>query len=1230
MSFPLYWPGKYHFYPIGNTSAVSLTRDLPASVPGNILLLPCGDPRNVLFTVYCEPPSTTRKLDFTCVDFDAGLLARNVLLLAMIMDDVPQPFIWDIFFDMYLNDKSVSALVVQCRKLVACSGSMQDWLSSPYSSVLRFATAYTVAELRRVWTFYIDHTPPAASERTLALRAQIEEGRNAIRSEHHGVGLVSSSARSSGPLYPQAVSLYSENFEHYWKTGATSYDKQVLNTLSHANPTFLFSRLGEGFRVHYGTDPMTPFHLVALFGNYSSTRPTAPQMVLAAQTEFREWCDAFRAQAASPQSVLAVRFLLGDALHVARAFDTWTRHGPLQTTYQTPITVWPWTVDLLELSVEEYTIHKAPTLFDVVDTSNLSDHVGYLNIFLATIPLLSFATPWSGVLYTESLVAQRSDATTQFSSMLPAELTTIALTLGICPVDALSGFATICNTHELVLEMLNAGSNANRRQQFHQVLTWRRPYTGDPEAQLLVGSHPSLNFDPLDLASCLFDAYVRLFGSDDAYRFWKTTHEDLPASIARSALSTYSRETFVLFLRLIRARGCAGYSEDQWSKVIELLLQRICKAATCSELPFESPYHQDLSAQLHRYRVYTYPVYHEKLQALPERLSMWTSVPPLVRIYLEVPYKKFAVLHNTLKQMPTPTLQCVVHSTATYENGFQSVDATFGTIMETGTARSPSVSIRAADGGLNATRSPLVVSFVVPTWTLTGKGTSDPDNIMHMVDLCVKSSPASARVYLRTLGSRLAIFSARLSDLQHVHVVPEERLPPVMPSPVVSETEPHTPSTQQNGCPWKQTSLRAEMDSSRNIVLSLTAKLGLEDLALKKVLAEGAFPTVSQSSPFTMRVSLGEHTIALFYPLPVVGDKQKTRLARKSSYIEVVVPIAMPYPDVWAMRFNPFPVVREKTMIFAWNMHHVPLDRLPVVDIRSATHAKLEWIGPHVGAQLSQRERRMREQETSDILGLVKDTIHAIIVHVTGLQTGRPRNLFALYDATTKQADTFLFISDLRYDIASHTVVCDGYVLTLCMSLASAIHSPMSKVTDIVSVNVYGEELRAWKQLLPGLVERCRSMWEHGENCEYIAQGRIPLSLEINAGDPLCSCGRGKDVRGMERVKAWKDLAPFVTRIALSPIFAVSYLEPVFDVKMFESALDTEPQTPSSGANASNREATGAIASAPERCRKCSKASGDLLRCSGCKSVSYCSRACQRGDWREHRATCLLRSGTNT
>lgn len=46
------------FYPLGNTPAVCLTQDLPREQNANVLLLGCGDVRNVLFTCYSDSGSS--------------------------------------------------------------------------------------------------------------------------------------------------------------------------------------------------------------------------------------------------------------------------------------------------------------------------------------------------------------------------------------------------------------------------------------------------------------------------------------------------------------------------------------------------------------------------------------------------------------------------------------------------------------------------------------------------------------------------------------------------------------------------------------------------------------------------------------------------------------------------------------------------------------------------------------------------------------------------------------------------------------------------------------------------------------------------------------------------------------------------------------------------------------------------------------------------------------------
>jgi len=55
MAHTVMYPGKNFLYAIGNTSAVVLTDTLSPEEPANLLLLGCGDPRNILFTVYNQP-----------------------------------------------------------------------------------------------------------------------------------------------------------------------------------------------------------------------------------------------------------------------------------------------------------------------------------------------------------------------------------------------------------------------------------------------------------------------------------------------------------------------------------------------------------------------------------------------------------------------------------------------------------------------------------------------------------------------------------------------------------------------------------------------------------------------------------------------------------------------------------------------------------------------------------------------------------------------------------------------------------------------------------------------------------------------------------------------------------------------------------------------------------------------------------------------------------------------
>jgi hypothetical protein len=59
--------------------AVSLTEDLPQGVDADILLLGCGDVRNIIYTSFVEQGPPKRKLDITACDVDGFTIGKTTL-----------------------------------------------------------------------------------------------------------------------------------------------------------------------------------------------------------------------------------------------------------------------------------------------------------------------------------------------------------------------------------------------------------------------------------------------------------------------------------------------------------------------------------------------------------------------------------------------------------------------------------------------------------------------------------------------------------------------------------------------------------------------------------------------------------------------------------------------------------------------------------------------------------------------------------------------------------------------------------------------------------------------------------------------------------------------------------------------------------------------------------------------------------------------------------------------
>lgn len=261
----------------------------------------------------------------------------------------------------------------------------------------------------------------------------------------------------------------------------------------------------------------------------------------------------------------------------------------------------------------------------------------------------------------------------------------------------------------------------------------------------------------------------------------------------------------------------------------------------------------------------------------------------------------------------------------------------------------------------------------------------------------------------------------------------------------------------------------------------------------------------------------------------------------------------------------------------------------------------MQTLFTHFHLEFTDRERHVENKgKFDDILG-VKHTIRSIFASFSGAW-GTGNHTFGFLRAKDRNIDTFIFVSGLRLDLADHSVVADAFALTLSeeLLLAGGIKA-LNAVQEfpLLKITLVEEELRVWKQLLPALAERCRVGWQHGPKCKYIAQKGVPPHLGFSM-DPLCHCGWGKKTEEFLKRPEWTPLAPFVTRIALTPLFGVPYLDKVLSY--------VKPVAEDSG---------------KRRCDVCKDGGKPkLLTCTRCKRGTYCSVVCQRADWKEHKAKC--------
>jgi hypothetical protein len=337
------------------------------------------------------------------------LVARNIILFTLILDDPDghkSVDNWNIFYHMFLNQACHNRLLAQVKKLHALATTLNAWREGAYGKPIRFYDKGTLA-LVGAWAFYIS----AATEKQSWMKKTFKEAIDARERVAGETQFSATGLRSATPTGALAVLDLNSLHQHFWQHGSLHLDCKTRSQATFANPMFVSP--DATVKLHYGTDPLFGYHLSAAYVPFASdsslprgglSKPKLSDIVTAAQAQFSNWSKTFRRQA---EHDLTLRFFSGDALPFCHTLQHRRATGSATTAFHYRSR--HETMEPLVLVEDDYNSNgAAPVCFNVIDTSNLLDHMCGLNLLVATSPLLDGDI--SSCLYTETVVQRGANS----------------------------------------------------------------------------------------------------------------------------------------------------------------------------------------------------------------------------------------------------------------------------------------------------------------------------------------------------------------------------------------------------------------------------------------------------------------------------------------------------------------------------------------------------------------------------------------------------------------------------------------------------------------------------------------------------------------------------------------------------------------------------------------------------------------------------------------------------
>lgn len=981
----------------------------------------------------------------------------------------------------------------------------------------------------------------------------------------------------------------------YWHRGITSLENTSQENLpKHLNP--MFGTLHNNLWVHHGTDPFRSFHMSTAFTALSENSPLMrreedfDRCFQAALDQFQCYTRAFRDNAFR----IKLRFIQSDAMSFCQLMQNISegRDG-MSGLYRDRWSHEPLVLDSAEY---KYLPSTAPISFDVIDTSNLADYVGCLNLFASAsallIPKKTSTLRMEVALLREEIIGDIA------ADIVGGDLPTVSLLFGLSSMQYWAQASPTPMFNEGLLRRLPKTDSSSEAVKCRYTLEWKR-----------VCFDGNIRFTALELAKVVFRLYTQMFGDENMYY----------SGTRRLQYHQYTRANFCMVLRHIRNAG-----QVDWEPFIKELCTIIL-----GDHSLDYSYIEGLFLHLHVLNLHTVRRYDPDLMGLIENeangpLAEWANVPSVLCLTMVVPRSKLSFFKvNLPTKYGTPLCHVVLRSpsTETENEGyvFPDLQLGFGRVIAMGDEYTDNFHIQMEmdsctlwDGD-----SDLIVSVLIPTWKIL----LCPD-LSTEVDFGIRGLSESTQVLVDEFGPDLSIHKTVLFA-DDVFIT---RNPPNMPeyTSVCEARLPNGPDMRQQTREDQvvfEVSINTNEAKVHDIRTCVDLSSNEQDLLKNKDLI------VRQISPFVQLLDLGsegkQRLMQLPLPVQMTAETKAVCRPNDTSSVEYIDRVAS---NVWfsARPDGIFPIFDDGSTPVLQNLQYVNLDRLPILDLSDP--GRLWWIYSHLQSMLTDRERRARDRLANrDPAGdaariAFKNSLFHIFTHFVEDRNHKGRVMFSI-DYGKQDRRLLLLPSKLRIDLSNQSIVLDAGVVSVTPSNLEAIRILLQQKKNwrVQPIIADPSELRIWQHTIPGFVERCRT-WSHSSSCEYKSRGKIPLSFE--AGQPiLCSCGSGKcgDGYNFGHDDLWAVLSEQAVRIALSPCFPVPFGpwnigNPDFDMDNAETH---------------GRDGLGDLYVRNIKwCYVCGRTEEDegveILNCAECDAISYCSDACLSYDYDlgGHRATC--------